>query len=115
MAAPLSGGEGWCALYRAWSEGRRYGGGYYATDHDDVRVAGPEFGWNMTSEPLLQVTVPLVIAHEGAINGRSFLRLGDKTIAEMTRAEARQWLKNPGWRSLNQELAKELLDEEKAE
>jgi hypothetical protein len=109
LSQPMTSGDAWMALIECWGRGERYGGGSLSTDHDDIRAAGPEFGWNMSSEPLVQVTLPPVIAAESRM--RNARRIGDKTIAEMTRSEAADRLRNPAWRDLNEALAKELAED----
>jgi hypothetical protein len=111
----------WCALrtktgQESWAEFLErgdWGGG--AVDYDDVRVAGPEFGWNMTEEPLVHVIVPPPIASDGGmlISGvqRSFRRIGTDVVVEASRREAAQLLSNQVWRQLNPGAANELFGE----
>jgi hypothetical protein len=106
----------WCARrtktgQESWAEFLERGDWGGATDYDDVRAAGPEFNWEMAGEPLLRVVVPEPIASEGSLNIR---HIEGRAVAEMTRGEARRWLRNPVWRSLNPELAAEMFNEEKA-
>src|SRR5215475_10150319 len=56
LSTELRGPEAALEFYRRMvEEPRRFRGN---TDHDDVRAPGPEFGWNMTSEPLFDVYLP---------------------------------------------------------
>jgi hypothetical protein len=111
LAKPLTGAEAWIEHYRRMNVADGLSFDRAGVDMDAVRTPGPEFGWNMTSAPLVRVVVPPVIAAEGAVNGRSLRRIEGKAIAELTRGEACGWLQNPEWRRLNQELAEELLGE----
>jgi hypothetical protein len=74
-------------------------------DMDGVRPAGAPFNFNFSTAPLLMVKVPEVIAAEGRMPMR---RIGTECFAEMTRAEAAGWLKNPAWAALNPDIAKQL-------
>ena len=72
----------------------------------------------MVAEPLVAVTAPEPIASSGMVYARGHTygvrRIGTQVIAEMRREDAREILRNPVWRSLNEPLAAELLDEGKA-
>jgi hypothetical protein len=70
---------------------------------DLVRPAGPDFGFNITSSPLLRVKVPDVIAREGSLPLRW---IEGVAYSEMTRAEAAHWMSNPVWAALNPDIAK---------
>jgi hypothetical protein len=104
-----TGQESWAEFLERgdWGDG--------AVDYDDVRVAGPEFGWNMTEEPLVHVIVPPPIASDGGmlISGvqRSFRRIGTDVVVEASRREAAQLLSNQVWRQLNPGAANELFGE----
>jgi hypothetical protein len=113
LATELRGADAWCALLECWSRGERWGGGALSTDVDDIRAAGPEFGWSMTAEPLLSVAVPPAIASDPGLN---VSRIGDRVVTEMTRHGARELLqRSKPWRDLNQALARELgIEEEPA-
>lgn len=106
--APKSSAENWIEFYRRQSERG-------ATDVDAIRAAGPAFGFSFVSEPFVVVSVPNVIAAEGAVyaprtgNIYSVRRVGAQSVAEMRRADAAELFKsNAAWASLNSTLAGEL-------
>jgi hypothetical protein len=111
LAQAASPAENWIAYYARLAGEAGVSFNRNGVDMDDTRTPGPPFGWNLTSEPLVRLMVPKAIANEGMVNGRCLRRIGDNAIAEMTRAEARKWLTNVAWRSLNEKLAAELLKE----
>jgi hypothetical protein len=106
---PVTGAEAMLEFYRRQvEEPWRFKG---SIDVDDVRISSSK-GWNFSSEPLFPVAVPEIIAAEGRVNGRSLIRIGNQAICEMTRAEAREWMRHPVWAQLNASLAEELLKED---
>jgi hypothetical protein len=111
-----SNAENWIEYYRRLSEASGPAFSRIGVDMDEIRVAGPQFGWNLTSEPLVQVRVPQPIAAEGRITIKGtlygFRRIGLDVIAEVRREDA-AWLlsRSTVWRDLNRVLAAELLGE----
>jgi hypothetical protein len=103
---PLSGAEGWCRLYEAWSRGERYGGGISRanTDFDPIRPAGDPFNFSFSTEPLVNVFVPPVLA--SGMRGTRFLE--GQAYLQLTQSEAKEQLRHPAWLALNIELAKTL-------
>jgi hypothetical protein len=109
LSGPQSSAENWIEYLRRVNEAAGLSFSRAGVDMDPFRPSGPAFGWNMNTEPLIHVVVPEPIARENRMRG--LRRIGDQTIAEMTRGEAAGWLRNSVWRSLNEALAKELLGE----
>jgi hypothetical protein len=106
LSQPMTSADHWCEyMRRQVEEPWRFS---YNTDRDDI--APPQHGWNMTNELIVRVVLPEPIASENSM--RNTRRIGDQVIAEMTRAEAADWLRNPVWRDLNRALAAELDEEE---
>jgi hypothetical protein len=99
--------EGWIEFYRRQSERG-------ATDVDDIRAAGPAFGFNFVSDPFVRVLVPDIVVAEGMVwaprgNTYSVRRIGAQGVVEMRRTDAADLLKtNAVWASINAELAREL-------
>ena len=116
LAAPLTGPASTLEYYRRLLEEPSH----YNTDMDSVRAAGAEFGFAFSSEPLIAVIIPEPIASAGVVYGpRTGLtygtrRIGTQIIAEMRRDDAAVLLKNPVWRGLNENLARDLLGETSA-
>jgi hypothetical protein len=115
LAAPLSGADSWIEFYRRLAEEPSR----YNSDLDDIRAAGPAFGFSFSAEPLVAVVVPEPIASEGIVYVRTgrigTRRIGTQVIADMSRADAADLLKrNKVWRDLNAELARNILGEKTA-
>jgi hypothetical protein len=106
LASPLTGAAGWLEYMRKQCEAAGVLDLPFGTDVDPVRMPGD---WNFSTAALVLVALPPVIANEGRMPGMRW-REG-KAFAEMTRAEAIERLRHPAWRSLNEELARELLGE----
>ena len=112
LAEPASGAENWIEFYRRQVEEPNR----LNTDVDDVRAAGPNFGFSFSAEPLVKVIVPPVIAAGGVVHTpsatHSIRYSGREGYAEMSRADAVCLLKaNSVWRELNSVLAREILGE----
>jgi hypothetical protein len=114
LAAPLTGAEGWIEFYRRQVEEP----GRHNTDLDDVMASGPAFGFSFSSAPLVKLVLPPgPIAAAGSLyTNRAGLiiarRIGDQTIAEVSREDAVDLLKgNVAWRNANEDLSRELLGE----
>jgi hypothetical protein len=113
--SPQSSAEGWIAFYKGLNERAGLSFSRIDTDMDDVRTPGPEFGYDLNPPPLVTIVVPPIIAAEGAVNGHSIRRLGDKCVADMKRSEAAGWLRrSKPWRDQNPELCASLGIEESA-
>jgi len=106
LSTPLSGAEGWCRLYEAWSQGRRYGGETYATDVDPIRP--PAFGYSFEAAQFVTLIVPAPFDAEGGLNldggWHGFRRSGDRTTLDVSRKAAAQLLKHFAWRAANPDL-----------
>jgi hypothetical protein len=113
LAAPLSGAESWLEFYRRQVEER----GRHNTDVDDISASAPEFGFNFATTPLVSVTLPPPIDAEGRCLGpRTGVtyyarRIGTDVVVQVRRDDAAELLKNPTWRSHNQDVAREILRE----
>jgi hypothetical protein len=105
LAMPITGAEAFIEFYRRQvEEPWRF---RHSTDYDDIRTAGPEFNWNMSDEPLVNLFVPPVLA--SGMTGVCYME--GKPYIQVTRAEAKDRLLHPAWRALNAAL-KELLGED---
>jgi hypothetical protein len=102
LAVEVTGAEAWIEFYRRQAEEPwRFRGN---VDFDDVRAAGPEFNWQMTSEPLRNVFLPPTLAP-----GMSDVRFREgKPYRPCTRSEAKYYLSQPAIAALNPELCREL-------
>jgi hypothetical protein len=79
-----------------------------SVDMDDIRAAGPDFNWSMSSEPLHNVFVPAPL-----VPGTPGIRyLEGRPYIQATRSQAKAYLQHPAYRELNGELAKVLGNEE---
>jgi hypothetical protein len=110
-AISQGGAEGWIAYYKNLSEQAGLGFSRNGVDMDDFRAAGPQFGWNLSSEPLHRVFLPPAL-----VRGTPDVRwIENRPYVPATRNEAKEHLRHPAWRALNIELARELgIEEEEA-
>jgi hypothetical protein len=113
LAAPLSGAESWLEFYRRQVEEP----GRHNTDVDDISVSAPEFGFQFSTASLVAVTLPEPIASTGTCVGprtgvQYYARhIGAAVVVQMRRDDAAGLLKNPTWRSLHADVAREILGE----
>jgi hypothetical protein len=102
LASPVTGAEAIIEHYRRMVEepGRFRGN----TDFDDFRTAGPEFNWQMSSEPLRNVYLPPTLA--AGVPDVRFME--GKPYRLCTRSEAKSYLSRPAIAALNPDLCREL-------
>jgi hypothetical protein len=97
---PVIGAEAFLECMRRQVEGLSR----HNVDFDDFRAAGPQFNWQMTSEPLHKIFLPPTLVHGTPdvrwIEGRPYI--------QVTRNEAKEHLRHPAWLALNPELCREL-------
>jgi hypothetical protein len=113
-AIQLNHAENWIEYYRRLNEEPNR----FTCDLDDIRASGPAFGFSFSSGPLVKLVLPPgPIAAAGSLyTNRAGLiiarRIGDQTIAEVSREDAVDLLKgNVAWRNANEDLSRELLGE----
>jgi hypothetical protein len=113
LAEPASSAENWIEYYRRLAEDPSR----LNTDVDDVRTAGPEFGFRFSSDPLVSVVVPEAIGAGGVVYTPKGVRYGIRRsgtqfTADMRRSDAADLLKaSAPWRDLNPDLMREMVRE----
>jgi hypothetical protein len=99
----------WCALRtksgpESWAEFLERGDWPRATDRDDLRTPGGEFGWHLVNELLVDVYLP-----EALVAGQAGVRYTEgRPYIQLTRSEAAAWLSRPPIAALNEALQREL-------
>jgi hypothetical protein len=119
LAKPLTGPEAFLEFMRRQCVAAGVSLNRVGADMDEVRAAGPEFGFDLNPAPLVAVRVPAPIDTEGSIqiNGNlyGFRRVGQDVVVDLRRADA-AWLlsRSQPWADLNAEIVAEILNEEDA-
>jgi hypothetical protein len=114
LAEPASSAENWIEAYRRMNV-------QAGVEYDDIRPAGPEFGFSFDAprEPLITLELPAVIAAEGGvvrIRGKDYLPIfrGGTAFIEVAREHAIWMFKaSQPWRELNARVAADLIGKEK--
>jgi hypothetical protein len=114
LAAPLSGAASFLEFMRRQVEEP----GRHNIDFDDIRAAGPEFGFNFGGqpEPLIAIELPPIIAAENShvnVAGKSYAPRyrENRAFVEMPRKHAIQLFQEmPAWREYNIALVSDLKE-----